>query len=41
MAGSGTGELAGIEGSGGFDAPHEGQATFELEWRIGSESGTG
>ncbi|MBA2316146.1 MAG: DUF3224 domain-containing protein [Chloroflexi bacterium] len=41
VAGSGTGELAGIEGSGGFDAPHEGQATFELEWRIGSESGTG
>ncbi len=40
VAGSGNGELAGIEGSGGFDAPHDGQATFELEWRIGTESGT-
>jgi len=41
VAGSGTGELAGIEGSGGFDAPHDGQATFELEWRIGTEGGPG
>jgi hypothetical protein len=32
--GSGTGELAGIEGGGAFSAPHGGNATIDLDYLI-------
>jgi single-stranded DNA-binding protein len=35
VAGSGTGELAGINGRGSFDAPSGPSATYELEYRLG------
>jgi len=33
--GSGTGELAGISGSGSFDAPLGSEASVELEYEVG------
>lgn len=35
VEGSGRGELAGIEGSGSFEAPHGGTATYLLSYRLG------
>ena len=35
VTGSGTGELAGIEGGGTFDAPGGLEATYELEYTLG------
>jgi hypothetical protein len=35
VKGSGAGELSGISGFGSFDAPHGGQATYELSFDLG------
>lgn len=35
VTGSGTGELVGIEGEGGFDASGGPEATYELEYSLG------
>ena len=34
VKGSGAGEFSGISGSGSFDAPHGGQATYELSLEL-------
>jgi hypothetical protein len=34
VSGSGAGALSGISGSGSFDAPHGGQATYELSFEL-------
>jgi len=34
VPGSGTGELAGIEGEGQFEAPHGPKATYRLEYAM-------
>jgi hypothetical protein len=34
VSGSGTDALSGISGSGSFDAPHGGQATYELSFEL-------
>jgi hypothetical protein len=36
VRGSGRGDLAGIDGRGGFDAPHGPTATFEFTYELGS-----
>jgi len=35
IPGTGTGELAGLEGSGTFEAPHGGSASFDFDYQVG------